>query len=291
MTDIEHDDAHDPRPTPCAGNCAQLRRDIARHRPVAVDRRIAGRTPQRAPASTTARRAGASCRGRSRRRGGSSSVSRGSCVRRPPQRPSAKIEPQLLSHEADGDDTGIPGALKVIAAACRPAASGRPALQELDRSAAQIRSALAARSRRAFPARALRRTYTRRLALTQRAALDLKPNTRVDRICTASGEHPMTRTLLAVALFASLADPRLGGDADRPDPSARSARHTSKSTTSRAASRCAPGTATKCTSAASLGNGVEKLVIEGDESDLSVRANIPSTSAGCGSEARPSRPI
>lgn len=63
------------------------------------------------------------------------------------------------------------GALKVIAASAPSSVDSDPALRELDRSAAQIRSALDKDPDARFLLDRLRRTYAMRLALTQRAAL------------------------------------------------------------------------------------------------------------------------
>ena len=63
------------------------------------------------------------------------------------------------------------GALQVIAASAPSSVEADPALRELDRSAAQIRSALAKDPDARFLLDRLRHTYAMRLALTQRAAL------------------------------------------------------------------------------------------------------------------------
>jgi hypothetical protein len=60
---------------------------------------------------------------------------------------------------------------EVEASAPEASATQQPALHELDRSAAQIRTALARDPDARFLLERLRRTYSLRLALTQRAAL------------------------------------------------------------------------------------------------------------------------
>ena len=60
---------------------------------------------------------------------------------------------------------------EVEASAPEATATQQPALHELDRSAAQIRTALARDPDARFLLERLRRTYSLRLALTQRAAL------------------------------------------------------------------------------------------------------------------------
>ena len=62
-------------------------------------------------------------------------------------------------------------ACEVEASAPEATATQQPALHELDRSAAQIRTALARDPDARFLLERLRRTYSLRLALTQRAAL------------------------------------------------------------------------------------------------------------------------
>jgi hypothetical protein len=87
----------------------------------------------------------------------------------PPPAPSPQAG--LISHEAQAMTREYRGALKVIAASAPPSVEADPALRDLDRSAAQIRSALAKDPDARFLLDRLRHTYAMRLALTQRAAL------------------------------------------------------------------------------------------------------------------------
>ena len=87
----------------------------------------------------------------------------------PPPAPSPQAG--LISHEAQAMTREYRGALKVIAASAPPSVEVDPALRDLDRSAAQIRSALAKDPDARFLLDRLRHTYAMRLALTQRAAL------------------------------------------------------------------------------------------------------------------------
>jgi len=87
----------------------------------------------------------------------------------PPPAPSP--QGRLISHEAQAMTREYRGALKVIAASAPPSVEADPALRDLDRSAAQIRSALAKDPDARFLLDRLRHTYAMRLALTQRAAL------------------------------------------------------------------------------------------------------------------------
>ena len=80
-------------------------------------------------------------------------------------------EAQLISHEAQALTREYRGALQVIAASAPSSVEADPALRELDRSAAQIRGALAKDPDARFLLERLRHTYAMRLALTQRAAL------------------------------------------------------------------------------------------------------------------------
>ena len=80
-------------------------------------------------------------------------------------------EAQLISHEAQALTREYRGALHVIAASVPSSVEADPALRELDRSAAQIRGALAKDPDARFLLERLRHTYAMRLALTQRAAL------------------------------------------------------------------------------------------------------------------------
>ena len=87
--------------------------------------------------------------------------------------PAAAPSPQarLISHEAQAMTREYRGALKVIVASAPSSTESDPTLRELDRSAAQIRSALAKDPDARFLLGRLRHTYAMRLALTQRAAL------------------------------------------------------------------------------------------------------------------------
>jgi hypothetical protein len=85
--------------------------------------------------------------------------------------PTPSPQAGLISHEAQAMTREYRGALKVIAASAPSGVEPDPALRELDRSAAQIRSALAKDPDARFLLDRLRHTYAMRLALTQRAAL------------------------------------------------------------------------------------------------------------------------
>ena len=87
--------------------------------------------------------------------------------------PSPSHDPQarLIAHEARAMTREYQGALKVIASSAPGSVDADPALRELDRSAAQIRSALQQDPGARFLLDRLRRTYAMRLELTQRAAL------------------------------------------------------------------------------------------------------------------------
>jgi hypothetical protein len=88
------------------------------------------------------------------------------------QRPQPRsVEARLITHEAHAMTREYQGALKVIASSAPASVQSDPALRELDRSAALIRSALARDPDARFLLDRLRRTYALRLALTQRAAL------------------------------------------------------------------------------------------------------------------------
>lgn len=88
------------------------------------------------------------------------------------QRPQPRsVEAQLITHEARAMTREYQGALKVIASSAPAAMRPDPALRELDRSAALIRTALARDPDARFLLDRLRHTYAMRLALTQRAAL------------------------------------------------------------------------------------------------------------------------
>ena len=86
--------------------------------------------------------------------------------------PAAQPGAQLISAEADAMTLEYQAALRELqgAAPARATASS-PALQELDRSAAQIRTALTRDPEARFLLDRLQHTYARRLELTQRLAL------------------------------------------------------------------------------------------------------------------------
>ena len=77
----------------------------------------------------------------------------------------------LIAREAQAMTSEYRGALQELSASAPVATSADPALDELDRSAAQIRSALARDPDARFLLERLRHTYALRLALTQRALL------------------------------------------------------------------------------------------------------------------------
>jgi hypothetical protein len=85
--------------------------------------------------------------------------------------PQHSAQARLISQEAQAMTREYRGALQVIAKSAPASADADPALHELDRSAAQIRGALAKDPDARFLLDRLRRTYAMRLALTQRAAL------------------------------------------------------------------------------------------------------------------------
>ena len=76
----------------------------------------------------------------------------------------------LVSREAEAMTIEYQAALRVIGTSAPAAPPASPALQVLDQSAAQIRTALARNPESRFLLDRLQRTYTRRLALTQRLA-------------------------------------------------------------------------------------------------------------------------
>ena len=80
---------------------------------------------------------------------------------------------QLIQHEAQAMTSEYHAALFELerSAPPPPASPVTPALHELDRSAAQIRTALARDPDARFLLERLRKTYAQRLALTQRATL------------------------------------------------------------------------------------------------------------------------
>ena len=89
----------------------------------------------------------------------------------PPQSPSQPTA-KLMQAEARAMTREYNAALREVEASAPEAtATQQPALRELDRSAAQIRTALARDPDARFLLERLRHTYSLRLALTQRAAL------------------------------------------------------------------------------------------------------------------------
>ena len=89
-----------------------------------------------------------------------------------PQQSVTQPTARLLQAEAHAMTREYDAALREVEASAPAAASSRqPALRELDRSAAQIRTALARDPDARFLLDRLRHTYSLRLALTQRAAL------------------------------------------------------------------------------------------------------------------------
>lgn len=79
---------------------------------------------------------------------------------------------QLISAEAEAMTLEYQAALRELQGATPPRATANsPALQELDRSAAQIRTALTRDPEARFLLDRLQHTYARRLELTQRLAL------------------------------------------------------------------------------------------------------------------------
>ena len=84
--------------------------------------------------------------------------------------PAPDPQAQLLDREAQALTREYDAALHELQASA-PQADAGPALRELDRSAAQIRSALQRDPDARFLLERLRHTYSLRLALTQRAAL------------------------------------------------------------------------------------------------------------------------
>jgi hypothetical protein len=77
----------------------------------------------------------------------------------------------LIAHEEQAMTREYRGALHELTASVPTAGGADPTLHELDRSAAQIRSALARDPDARFLLDRLRHTYSLRLALTQRAVL------------------------------------------------------------------------------------------------------------------------
>ena len=90
----------------------------------------------------------------------------------PPMQSATQPTARLIQAEAHAMTREYDAALREVeASAPETAASRQPALRELDRSAAQIRTALARDPDARFLLERLRHTYSLRLALTQRAAL------------------------------------------------------------------------------------------------------------------------
>jgi hypothetical protein len=90
----------------------------------------------------------------------------------PPRQSVTQPTAQLIQAEAHAMTREYNAALREVEASAPEAASSQqPALHELDRSAAQIRTALARDPDARFLLERLRHTYSLRLALTQRAAL------------------------------------------------------------------------------------------------------------------------
>jgi hypothetical protein len=78
---------------------------------------------------------------------------------------------RLIASEADAMTREYAGALRVITTSAPLDDAAIPGVRELDRSAAQIRGALARDPGSRFLLDRLQHTYTTRLALTQRAAM------------------------------------------------------------------------------------------------------------------------
>lgn len=90
----------------------------------------------------------------------------------PPRQSATQPTAELMQAEAHAMTREYNAALREVEASVPEAASSQqPALRELDRSAAQIRTALARDPDARFLLERLRHTYSLRLALTQRAAL------------------------------------------------------------------------------------------------------------------------
>lgn len=85
--------------------------------------------------------------------------------------PAADAPGGLIERQAQAMTREYEGALRELQAAGTVAAPAGAALQQLDRSAAQIRTALARDPDARFLLDQLRRTYEKRLELTQRATL------------------------------------------------------------------------------------------------------------------------
>lgn len=90
----------------------------------------------------------------------------------PPRQSATQPTAELMQAEAHAMTREYTAALREVEASVPEAASSQqPALRELDRSAAQIRTALARDPDARFLLERLHHTYSLRLALTQRAAL------------------------------------------------------------------------------------------------------------------------
>ena len=92
-------------------------------------------------------------------------------VRQYPLRQPHTVQDKLIASEARGMTREYQGALRVLLSSAPDRTVDDPTLRELDRSAAQIRSALARDPDARFLLDRLQHTYTVRLALTQRAAM------------------------------------------------------------------------------------------------------------------------
>ncbi|MDB6164431.1 MAG: hypothetical protein JWL98_1863 [Xanthomonadaceae bacterium] len=88
-----------------------------------------------------------------------------------PLRQPHTVQDKLIASEAQGMTREYQGALRVLLSSAPEGTADDPTLRELDRSAAQIRSALARDPDARFLLDRLQHTYTLRLALTQRAAM------------------------------------------------------------------------------------------------------------------------
>ena len=175
MTDIKHDDAPTPLPDALRWELRALRRDLEPSTDLwpSIAHRIAT-TPQRTPANPTV-----SLPKRLVPFAIAASLALVVGVtwqQRPAPAPTGASgtdpHPQLLAREADAMTREYQAALKVMDTGVPTRRSSvAPELQVLDRSAAQIRTALARDPDARFLLERLRRTYSLRLALTQRAAL------------------------------------------------------------------------------------------------------------------------
>lgn len=176
MTDIQHDDAPTPLPDALRWELRALRRDLPPSTDLwpSIAQRLAA-TPQRAPASPTVPL-------RNKRlvpfaiAASLALVAGLTWQLRPAPAPTGASgnDPhhQLLAREADAMTREYQAALKVINASTGTTAP--PTLRELqvlDRSAAQIRTALTRSPDARFLLDRLQHTYTRRLELTQRIAI------------------------------------------------------------------------------------------------------------------------